>query len=155
MLAHFSLLGDIFFDTVHELLQTKPAGIHLLLLVSTMQRGSTCEAHGIIAGTEKIVDIDSFKRGCPLGVHIYLIIRAMDYKSEEPIQVVAMLAVKRKGLHSDVSQGVLKSLRNPIFWRHVSKMLVQRFQKGSQAASDVDFWKMFDDFGNLFRHLRL
>ena len=36
-----------FFDTVQELLQKNPAGIHFLLFVSTMQRGGTCEAHGI------------------------------------------------------------------------------------------------------------
>ena len=29
-------------------------------------------------------------------------------------------------------------------------MLVKRLQKGSQAAPDVDFWKIFDEFGNLF-----
>ena len=46
MLAHFSLLAA-FFDRVQEWLQKKPAGIAFLLFVSTMQRGGTCEAHGI------------------------------------------------------------------------------------------------------------
>ena len=46
MLAHFSLLAA-FFDRVQEWLQKNPAGIAFLLFVSTMQRGGTCEAHGI------------------------------------------------------------------------------------------------------------
>ena len=29
-------------------------------------------------------------------------------------------------------------------------MLVKRLQKGSQAAPDVDFWSILDEFGNLF-----
>ncbi len=37
------------------------------------------------------------------------------------------------------SQDLSKSLQNPIFWEHVSKMLVKRLQKGSQEAPDVDF----------------
>ena len=36
-----------FLDMMQELLPKIPAGIHFLLFVSTMQRGGTCEAHGI------------------------------------------------------------------------------------------------------------
>ena len=36
-----------FLDMVHELLQKFLAGIHFLLFKTTLQRGSTCEAHGI------------------------------------------------------------------------------------------------------------
>ena len=46
MLAHFSLLAT-FFDTVQELLQKNFAGVPFLFFVSTLQRGGTCEAHGI------------------------------------------------------------------------------------------------------------
>ena len=34
-------------DTVHGLLQKIPDGIHFLLFKTTLQRGGTCEAHGI------------------------------------------------------------------------------------------------------------
>ena len=47
-------------------------------------------------------------------------------------------------------QDAPKSLENPIFWEHVSRMLVKRLQKGSQGASDIDFWRIFDGFGSLF-----
>ena len=36
-----------FLDMVHELLQKFLAGIHFLLFTTTLQRGGTCEAHGI------------------------------------------------------------------------------------------------------------
>ena len=36
-----------FLDMVHELLQKFLAGIHFLLFKTTLQRGGTCEAHGI------------------------------------------------------------------------------------------------------------
>ena len=36
-----------FLDMVHGLLQEILAGIHFLLLKTTLQRGGTCEAHGI------------------------------------------------------------------------------------------------------------
>ena len=36
-----------FWDMVHELLQKILAGIHFLLFKTTLQRGGTCEAHGI------------------------------------------------------------------------------------------------------------
>ena len=36
-----------FWDMVHGLLQKPLAGIHVLLFTTTLQRGGTCEAHGI------------------------------------------------------------------------------------------------------------
>ena len=53
ILARFSLLAA-FFDTAQELLQKNPAGVPFLFFVSTMQRGGTCAAHGILTcGTLK------------------------------------------------------------------------------------------------------
>ena len=39
------------------------------------------------------------------------------------------------------SQGAPKSFQNPIFWGHVSKMLVKRFQKSSQADPNIELLK--------------
>ena len=43
----FCVAFEAFLDTVHGLLQEILAGIHFLLLKTTLQRGGTCEAHGI------------------------------------------------------------------------------------------------------------
>ena len=48
------------------------------------------------------------------------------------------------------SQGAPKSLQNPIFWGHVSKMLVKRLQTCPQGAPDVEFWMIFEGFGTVF-----
>ena len=43
----FSIAFKAFLDMVHGLLQKPLAGIHVLLFTTTLQRGGTCEAHGI------------------------------------------------------------------------------------------------------------
>ena len=43
----FCLAFKAFLDVVHGLLQKPLAGIHVLLFTTTLQRGGTCEAHGI------------------------------------------------------------------------------------------------------------
>ena len=43
----FSIAFKAFLDMVHGLLQKPLAGIHFLLFTTTLQRGGTCEAHGI------------------------------------------------------------------------------------------------------------
>ena len=43
----FCLAFKAFLDMVHGLLQKPLAGIHVLLFTTTLQRGGTCEAHGI------------------------------------------------------------------------------------------------------------
>ncbi len=43
----FCVAFEAFLDMVHELLQKFLAGIHFLLFKTTLQRGGTCEAHGI------------------------------------------------------------------------------------------------------------
>ena len=43
----FCIAVKAFLDMVHGLLQKIPAGIHLLLVITTLQRGGTCAAHGI------------------------------------------------------------------------------------------------------------
>ena len=43
----FCIAFKAFLDMVYGLLQKIPAGIHLLLSITTLQRGGTCSAHGI------------------------------------------------------------------------------------------------------------
>ena len=43
----FCIAFKALLDMVHGLLQKVPAGIHFLLFKTTLQRGGTCEAHGI------------------------------------------------------------------------------------------------------------
>ena len=43
----FCIAFKAFLDMVYGLLQKIPAGIHLLLFMTTLQRGGTCAAHGI------------------------------------------------------------------------------------------------------------
>ncbi len=43
----FCIACKAFLDMVYGLLQKIPAGIHLLLFITTLQRGGTCAAHGI------------------------------------------------------------------------------------------------------------
>ena len=45
----FSIAFKAFLDMAHGLLQKPLAGIHFLLFKPTLQRGGTCEAHGIEA----------------------------------------------------------------------------------------------------------
>ena len=63
------------------------------------------------------------------------------------LQVGAKLAI----LHS---QDPPRSLQNPVFWEHVSKMLPKRLQSGSKRGPkegpEVDFSRMFDRFGSPF-----
>ena len=63
------------------------------------------------------------------------------------LQVGAKLAVLD-------SQGPPKSLQNPVFWEHVSKMLPKRFPSGSKRSPkegpELNFRRFFDRFGNLF-----
>ena len=58
-----------FWDMVHELLQKILAGIHFLLFKTTLQRGGTCEAHGI---DTKIVILDAKTSGQPLWNYLKL-----------------------------------------------------------------------------------
>ena len=43
----FCIACKAFLDMVYGLLQKIPAGIHLLLFITILQRGGTCAAHGI------------------------------------------------------------------------------------------------------------
>ena len=43
----FSVAFKAFLDMAHGLLQKPLPGIHFLLFKPTLQRGGTCEAHGI------------------------------------------------------------------------------------------------------------
>ena len=52
----FSIAFKAFLDMAHGLLQKPLAGIHFLLFKPTLQRGGTCEAHGIGA---KLAALDS------------------------------------------------------------------------------------------------
>ena len=45
----FSIAFKAFLDMAHGLLQKPLAGVHFLLFKPTLQRGGTCEAHGIEA----------------------------------------------------------------------------------------------------------
>ena len=53
-----------FLDMVHELLQKFLAGIHFLLFKTTLQRGGTCEAHGI--GAKMAPNRKTLVLTCPL-----------------------------------------------------------------------------------------
>ena len=48
------------------------------------------------------------------------------------------------------SQDAPKNFKNPIFGGHVSKILVKRLRKCAQGAPDIEFWMMFEGFGNVF-----
>ena len=61
----FSIAFKTFLDMAHGLLQKPLAGIHFLLFKLTLQRGGTCEAHGIGAklahfGPKKFLDSSIF-----------------------------------------------------------------------------------------------
>ena len=60
----FCIAFKAFLDMVHGLLQKNPAGIHLLLFVTTLQRGGTCAAHGI--GAKLALRASKNYMGCPL-----------------------------------------------------------------------------------------
>ena len=55
----FCIAFRAWLDMVHGLLQKIPAGIHFLLFATTLQRGGTCEAHGIGSYSPKKI-LDSF-----------------------------------------------------------------------------------------------
>ena len=55
----FCIACKAFLDMVYGLLQKIPAGIHLLLFITILQRGGTCAAHGIRHfGPTKVLDKD-------------------------------------------------------------------------------------------------
>ena len=72
----FSIAFKAFLDMAHGLLQKPLAGIHVLLFKPTLQRGGTCEAHGI--GWHRIA------LGVRFCMHSYMCIHRAAERNELP-----------------------------------------------------------------------